>query len=281
MDTINSIGFMQGRLSPIVDGKIQSFPWKSWQDEFKAAKEINLKLIEWTLDQENLYENPLMTHEGQNEINLLCERHNVSVPSLTGDCFMQAPFWHTKGKKKKTLQEDFQKIMDACVSVGILVIVVPLVDNGCLNSLEEEDILVEFLESKEFFLNENGLQIVFESDFSAKELCRFIGRLNPRLFGINYDIGNSAALGFDSTEEINHYGDRIINVHVKDRMLRGATVPLGTGNANFETVFNNLNKIKYSGNYILQTARAKNNNHSEILSKFRDMTINWIRNSGS
>ena len=28
------IGFMQGRLSELVDGRIQAFPWDSWQTEF-------------------------------------------------------------------------------------------------------------------------------------------------------------------------------------------------------------------------------------------------------
>ena len=36
-----SIGFMQGRLSKIVDNKIQSFPWESWEEEFRLAKSIN------------------------------------------------------------------------------------------------------------------------------------------------------------------------------------------------------------------------------------------------
>jgi len=29
----NRIGFMQGRLSPQVNGKIQAFPWSHWQSE--------------------------------------------------------------------------------------------------------------------------------------------------------------------------------------------------------------------------------------------------------
>ena len=28
---MNRTGFMQGRLSSIVDGKIQSFPWEEWE----------------------------------------------------------------------------------------------------------------------------------------------------------------------------------------------------------------------------------------------------------
>ena len=42
-----NIGFMQGRLSPMDDGKIQSFPWKYWQNEFALASKYNFDLIEW------------------------------------------------------------------------------------------------------------------------------------------------------------------------------------------------------------------------------------------
>ena len=64
-------------------------------------------------------------------------------------------------------------------------------------------------------------------------------------------------MGFDPSDEINLYGKRIKNVHIKDRKLNGSTVPLGEGNADFESIFFNL-KDEYSGNFILQTARDKN-----------------------
>ena len=49
-----NIGFMQGRLSPMDDGKIQSFPWKYWQNEFALASKYNFDLIEWTIDQHKI-----------------------------------------------------------------------------------------------------------------------------------------------------------------------------------------------------------------------------------
>ena len=54
------IGFVLGRLSPLVDGKIQAFPMDHWVNEFKVANENNFHIMEWTLDQINLYENPLI-----------------------------------------------------------------------------------------------------------------------------------------------------------------------------------------------------------------------------
>ncbi len=270
------IGFMQGRLSPMIDGKIQVFPWPYWQDEFPLAKKNGFSLMEWTLDQERLYENPLLTETGQAEIRSLGEEYDLSIPSLTGDCFMQTPFWKADGKDRQSLQDDFLAIARACTAIGTTIMVVPLVDNGKLESAEQEDILVKFLQIQSGFLAENGLKVAFESDFSPAELARFISRLDPALFGVNYDIGNSAALGFDPIVEMKCYGDRVINVHVKDRPLDGTTVPLGDGDANFELVFSLLNQAGYSGNYILQTARADNNDHAGTLSDFRDMTNVWL-----
>lgn len=281
MSAKNRIGFMQGRLSPLIDGRIQTFPWPFWQEEFSIAGQNGFCLMEWTLDQDRLYENPLLTLAGQAEIRTLCKRHGLAIPSLTGDCFMQAPFWKVQGDERETLQRDFLAIARACAAVGISMIVVPLVDNGRLENAEQEDVLVAFLQGQAGFFAEHSLKVVFESDFLPANLARFIGRLDPALFGINYDIGNSAALGFDPAEEISAYGQRIINVHVKDRVLGGTTVPLGSGNADFETVFKELARIKYVGNYILQTARAPDGNHAEVLCRYRDMTTGWIENYGA
>ena len=50
------------------------------------------------------------------------------------------------------------------------------------------------------------------------ELLKFIKNFDAN-FGVNYDTGNSASLGYDPSEEISVYGHRIINVHIKDRKL--------------------------------------------------------------
>lgn len=276
----HQIGFMQGRLCERVDGKIQAFPWRDWESEFPAANSLGLYLMEWTLDQERLYENPLMTLDGQEMIRTLCKRYGMSIPSLTGDCFMQTPFWKADGETRSDLQADFLAIGQACAVLGIRMIVVPLVDNGRLETAEQENVLVDFLITKEPFLAKHNLQIIFESDFKPTELARFIARLPAKLFGINYDIGNSAALGFNSVEEFAAYGDRVVNVHVKDRALGGTTVPLNTGNADFDAVFAALAQQNYQGNFILQTARADDGNHSEVLSSYRDMTQRWMEQYG-
>jgi hexulose-6-phosphate isomerase len=277
----SNIGFMQGRLSPVFNGKIQEFPWNSWQQEFDIAKSIGFSLMEWTLDQDRLYENPLMTKTGQQEIAKLSDDYDIRILSLTGDCFMQSPFWKLFGSEKKARQDDFLSILDACSKVGITKIVIPLVDAGRIDTNEQSSALLDFLHHKEANISNRGIQIVFESDFKPNDLNNFIKQFDSKTFGINYDIGNSAALGFNVNEEFSAYGNRIQNVHIKDRELGGMTVPLGAGNADFNKVFDQLKKIRYKGNYILQTARASNGDHSDVLSYYKSMTESWVYNHGS
>lgn len=274
------IGYMQGRLSPLVDGKIQAFPWDHWQSEFPAAQKLGIDAMEWTLDQEGLYKNPLMSEAGQREIQSLCEKHKVSIPSLTGDCFMQAPYWKHVGESRRSLQNDLKNIIQSCSNLGIKFIVVPLVDAGSIESAEQEEVLLNHLEEITPFLKACNVQIVFESDLEPQPLKEFIAKLPEDSFGINYDSGNSAALGYNPTEEFSAYGDRVLNVHIKDRLLGDTTVALGAGNTDFDAVFKGLASINYKGNLILQTARASDDNHDGVLDHYSKMVHGWVEQYG-
>ena len=82
-----------------------------------------------------------------------------------------------------------------------------------------------------------------------------LDKLNSKNITVNYDIGNSAALGFDSDEELATYGDRITDIHIKDRVLGGGPVTLGEGNADFLKFFNKLEEFDYQGPFIMQAYR--------------------------
>ena len=270
------IGFMQGRLSDLVDGKIQAFPWDEWINEFDLANSINLRLMEWTLDYERIHENPLMTKMGQDLICSLCKKYQIKIRSLTGDCFMQEPFWKNEGSLQESLKVDFFKVCDACNKIGINIIVIPLVDNGSIDNKFQEDELVTFLLGNIEYFKDRSIKIAFESDQSPVKLLKFINQFPKSIFGINYDTGNSASLGFNPIEEIDTYGSRILNVHIKDRKFGGPSVPLFDGDANFADIFSKLNLEKYSGNYIFQTARAKDGKHLDLLQNNFKVISNMI-----
>lgn len=268
----NRIGFMQGRLVDQIDGKIQAFPVQQWRDEFPAAQKLGLNWLEWTLDAEGLEDNPFCTVAGREEIQHLSAGYGLQVGTVTGDCFMQRPFWKSDGKELTQRLRELDLIIESAASLRVSHVVVPLVDNGSLDTAEQETLLITELMRRVAFLRTTGVRIVFESDFAPDPLAAFIAKLPADVFGINYDIGNSASLGFDPFIEFATYGQRIYNVHMKDRLLGGTTVALGAGSANFDAVFDSLGHIRYLGLVILQTARAKDGDHAGTLARYIDKT---------
>jgi L-ribulose-5-phosphate 3-epimerase len=277
MDSKNpALGFMQGRLSPLINGKIQAFPWDHWRAEFGLAERLGFRLMEWTLDHERLKENPLLTPEGRSEIRRLSSQHGVRIETLTGDLFMQAPFWKAEGRKRDLLLSDLDAVLDACAELGIAIVVVPLVDGGSLENASQEAALEKAFLSRIDILQERHMAIAFESDFNPARLAKFIARFPGGTFGINYDTGNSAALGFEADSEIEAYGPRVMNVHLKDRLRGGGTVPLGTGAADLPRSVRVLGMAGYRGRFILQTARAADGDHAGVLARYRTMSIEWL-----
>jgi hexulose-6-phosphate isomerase len=274
------IGFMQGRLSPPVGGKIQAFPWDHWQAEFATARALGLPLMEWTLDDDGLDENPLMTEEGRREIRMLAAAHDVAIPSLTADFVMQAPFFRVAGAARRGRIETLCDVIEAGAQIGIRIVVVPVVDEGSLRDAGEQAAFAEGMAAVATVLEATDSVVAFESDLPPPALAAWIDGFPPRRFGINYDIGNSAALGFDPAAELAAYGERILNVHVKDRRRGGTTVPLGEGDADLPRVIGLLRRGGYRGNLVLQTARATDGDHRGAIARYRDMTRAWWREAG-
>ena len=186
--------------------------------------------MEWTIDYQNILKNPLMQVNGKKKIKFLKKKYDLNIPSITCDCFMQQPFWKKSyPNKNKKLIDLFYSLVEACKIIDCKIIVLPLVDNGRLETNEQEQYLIDFLNKNIKIFKANNVQIAFEIDYEPKKVAIFIEQLNSNFFGINYDIGNSASLGFDPEIEFLEYGDRIINVHIKDRQFKGHTVRLGEG----------------------------------------------------
>lgn len=267
---------MQGRLSPIEKGKIQAFPWQTWREEFAGAKAHAFPRMEWVVEQERMAENPLMSAAGRQEISRLRNEYGIAVTSVTCDTFIQEPFYKAAGADQARLVAEFKALVSACGELGIDRIVVPLVDKGSIQTPDERDALLRGMEAATPLLKAGRAMVVFESDYAPARLADFIGGFDAACFGVNYDIGNSASLGFDHAEELAAYGGRIHNVHIKDRELGGTTVPLGTGDADLPGVLRGLESIGYAGNYILQTARAADGGHAAALCSYRDKALAWL-----
>ena len=251
----NKIGVMQGRLVSKYQGRYQAFPIGMWQDEFKVAKGCGLDLIEFILDFNDAEENPLLKLGGVGEIAKISKVTNVSVKTICADYFMEAPLHSTNNKVAEKSFKILERLLKTAKKLKITDIVIPCVDQSSLETKEAVDRFVEQITKIIPRIEKQDINLSLETDLPPKPFVELLDRLNSKNITVNYDIGNSAALGFDSDEELEAYGDRITDIHIKDRVLGGGPVVLGGGYADFLRFFKRLQKINYKGPFIMQAYR--------------------------
>jgi len=250
----NHLGIMQGRLLPPVNGKIQAFPAENWHKEFATAQVLGLDCIEFIFDGNAINSHPLLTSAGVSQIKLLEENTGVKVLSVCADYFMDNPLHLGPNPGKSMLL--LQQLIQICAQLAIKIIVLPCVDQSRFQDEESISRFKMAILSCLPFAEEVGLTIALETDLDPTPFAAMLAEFSSSALSVNYDIGNSASLGFDPVEEFASYGPRITDIHIKDRMLRGGTVPLTIGCANFSKVVMELKEARYSGPFILQVARG-------------------------
>jgi len=257
MGLTNEIGIMQGRLSPPIDGKIQAYPASTWQKEFEIAQEIGYAAIEWIVEKP-VEINALMTDSGKVEIKKVIASTGVRIDFVCADIFMQQPLVRMTEETKSQNREYLLEILKNAKEVGAIGVEIPFVDNSSIKSETEKQEFIDVMEGAFKLAKDLDLKISLETDLPPLAFKELLEDIDLDYIQANYDIGNSASLGFDPKQELDAYGKRILNVHVKDRKLGGTTVPLGTGSADIQGVFQKLNEIGYAGGITMQAARGEN-----------------------
>lgn len=254
------IGIMQGRLVPPIDNYIQRFPKDCWEKEFELANKAKLECIEWTYDTYGELGNPLFTDEGIEKINALSSKYNVKILSVCGDYFMEKPLIRASQEDVNTSLNTLFRLMKRGKLIRINRVIVPFVDNSRIDSDTELNIVVETLSRCFGWMENLGIEIHLETSLAPKQFTKLLSKLNHPMIKVNYDSGNSSSLGYSPKEEFDAYGEKIGSFHVKDRLLHGSTVPLGTGDTDFQTIKKCLKNINYKEDFILQVARGKRGN---------------------
>lgn len=260
---MNPIGIMQGRLSPPVGGRIQSFPVGTWREEFEHAAEAGLDCIEWVYEAGTDTVNPLCTAEGITEIRRMAETSGVAVSSICADFYM-AKRLILDGRVQNSLVDHLISLLERAGALGARYVVLPFVDSSSLKSSQEIPGLLHVLGSVIPAAERARVEIHLETDLLPGDLVAILQSVDHPLVRANYDIGNSASLGRNPVEELTLLGRWLGSVHVKDRVIGGGTVPLGTGAADLSACFRLICASGFKGPFILQTARQPGLSETEL-----------------
>jgi L-ribulose-5-phosphate 3-epimerase len=257
---VSRIGIMQGRLLPPVGDTIQAFPVDHWAEEFPRAAAAELAAIEWIYDAPDRDRNPLSTDAGLARIAELSATHGVAVRSVCADYFMTHPLLRAADGVRAERVAHLEWLIARCRAARINRLVLPFVDGSAVRTETDESQVVDVLRSTCPVAAAAAVELHVEMTFGPREFARFLALVQHPALRVNYDSGNSASLGYDPREEFAAYGDFIGSVHIKDRVKGGGTVPLGRGDTDLRTVFAELRKRAYAGDFVLQVARGASGN---------------------
>lgn len=248
------IGIMQGRLSNPYNDRIQSFPALSWKQEFEKAEKCGFGVIEWIFDEYK--PNPILSSDGISEIRSLCKKYNITINAVCADYFMIEKLFHESNNNLEKNIKMLKELILQSKKLEISFIEIPLVDSSSLKTTKDKIDLRNNLERVIPLAEKNDVIIVLETDLPPLDFKQLLIEFNHPNIMANYDSGNSASLGYNSKEELITLRRWIKNVHIKDRKLHGRTIPLGSGDTNFDLFFSTLSEIQYLGDLIIQGARA-------------------------
>lgn len=271
-------GIMQGRLTESKSRGIQFFPFENWKGEFKIAGEIGLDEMEFIFDYDGFKNNPLWNEEGVKEIREIKKDTGININSICFDYFMSRAFFNTASKenKKNLYQENkmfLEKLIKTSKDLDIRLIEIPLVDDSSIRSHRKKEMFRDFLlDVLKDQINED-IFLGLETDLPPYEFKQYIESFGSPLVKANYDTGNSSALGYNVREEITVLGGLIFNIHIKDRVLKGGTVRLGEGDADFKEFFKSIKDINYDGSLILQAARGSDGHERKTIQE----QLNFIK----
>lgn len=230
-----NLGIIQGRLSPPVEG-FQETP-SDWKREFEVMSRLNLSHMEWIVTQNSFSTNPLF-YENLIEYPI----HSVCADNLVDSKIDNFDF----------VVHNLAPICRAAVKNEIPYVTIPLLEESCVMNENTRSSFKFILE--EVVTAFPDIKFSLEAELPSEELLDLLS-VGENIF-VTYDTGNITSCNYNHDEYIKEVGERISNVHLKDRTFLGESVVPGHGDTDFIGIFTALTAVNYSGPFTLQIARA-------------------------
>lgn len=247
-----SIGIMQGRLSAPKSDHMQTFPYTAWRDEFDRAKAVGFDAIEWLFEATQFQKNPLWSESGRAEIAARTRETGIKVNSVCAHFLIQSPPFGGDAATIENAASILNALVENAALTGIQRIIVPLVEEASLK-LDSTGASTALLDSALELAQKQNMTLAFEIDLDARATVKFLERWATPSARLCYDTGNATFLGRDIVEELEILKEWVAEIHIKDRLVGGASQRLGRGDTAFPSFANALAKSEIEAPLILET----------------------------
>jgi L-ribulose-5-phosphate 3-epimerase len=244
-------GILQGRLSKPINNQMQEFPLTTWEQEFKIIESIGLSGIEWLITSKDNLTNPFFTQD-----NLPKNILSVCVDTMVDEKFYTKEF----------LSHNLIPVLNRMTDLKINKVVIPLLEKSSITDIViRKNFLNNIIPVSLIYPNIN---FCFEFECEKEIVMEFISKMDN--FFITYDTGNFTSFykeNINHKDLISYFGNKIKNIHIKDRNYKGETKLFGLGNTDFISIFDMIKNINYTENIILQLSREIDGNEIQYITE--------------
>ncbi len=244
---------MQGRLSQKENLPLQSFPHE-WEQEFSRARDVGFMKIEWLVDKEMFYENPLFSGFGRSKIIEIKKRNKIDIETLCAHFLINGKILSNNFESDST-RKFFLETVKLAPIIGIKYLSIPLIGDMSLN---KKEVFIEMKNLLKEIEGELKLEILIESDLGSYKILDFIESIGSSKIGILYDTGNATKNKLLFNKEFSLLKEFIKEIHIKDFDIKAKkSVRLGCGDTDFKEIFKTIKKYHWKGPIVFETPILK------------------------
>lgn len=263
----NDFLLVQGRTLPQENNLLQSFPSK-WKNEFPLLSSLGFDGIEWIYDKYSENTNPILTSDGRKEMKNLSYNNNIQLENIVFDWFIEFPLFVDEKLSPNTCNK-LKSLIILSANVGFKKIIFPILESNNISTSKMTHEFINFCKNTLApLLNEYDIEFHLETSLSPSEELELLQSIDHPKFFLCFDMGNSASLGFEPSASLDLIQNFLGSVHIKDRLLDGGSVHLGTGAVDFHQVFSKLQQINFSGPFSFQCFRDADSNNVSLLKQY-------------
>jgi len=245
----NKVGIVQGRLTAAPKARLQFFP-KNWRNEFAIAQSSKIDFIEFFSERIINKKNPIWNDKDLNEYIKLAKKNKLKILNFCDDHIIQNSIL------KKTTIKYLKILIKQCGKLKIKNIIFPMYSKSELTNLNWKKYIKVF-KLLGNFANRFNISILIESDISSKYFKNLKNKIKIKNFYFLFDTGNRVITQSNIYQDIIEFNKDIKHIHIKDKNKNKKNVILGEGMVDFELIFKKLKKIKFKGNFTIESVRGK------------------------
>jgi len=244
------IGIIQGRLTKAPKNRLQNFP-KEWKKEFRLANQCGYKYIEFFSERKFNDKNPIWSNKNIQIYKNLAKINRLKIYSFVDGYIIGNSIYQEKNVRY------IKKLIKNLKKLGIKKLILPMYGKS---NIDEKNFF-KFVKSLQKICNlsyKNKIQVLLEGNFEPKLYFNLKKKIKCNNLYLVIDTGNRINLKRNMYDDMQLFKKHIKHIHIKDKNDLKKNVKLKAGNVDFNLLFKTLKKIRYKGNFTIESTRENN-----------------------